>query len=215
MAKLLSFGGLRLRGKSGGFTFYELDGQTIMRKLPSPNHRNKTHPTPLQLLNRQRFREINAFLKPCKKVLNFGFQNQSTKGRKGMHCAFRDLVNKGYTFGQEPRIDPAYLKISEGPLLGPQEAQIIRSGKLIQINWGDNSGQGSSYFPDYCMVFILHPESGKYYWFKEAGTRSGLQAEISLSEKDLGKTWCVYLAFYRKKGTNSCLFSDSSYLGRV
>lgn len=76
MAKLLSFGGLRPQGKSGGFSFYEMDGQTIMRKLPSPNHRNKTHPTPLQLLNRQLFREINAFLKPIKPVLNFGFQIQ-------------------------------------------------------------------------------------------------------------------------------------------
>jgi hypothetical protein len=125
MAKVLSFGGLRLQGKSGGFTFYEMDGQTIMRKLPSPNHRNKTNPTPLQLLSRQRFREINAFLKPFKEVLNFGFQNQCTKSRQGIHCAFSDLVNKGYTFGREPRIDPAFLKISEGPLLAPEESQAI------------------------------------------------------------------------------------------
>lgn len=215
MAKLISFGGLKPQGKSGGFTFYELDGQTIMRKLPSSNHRNKTHPTPLQLLNRQRFREINAFLKPIKEVLNFGFQNQSTKSRKGVHCAFRDLVHKGYTFGQEPRIDPAYLKISKGPLLSPEEAQANRNGNLIEITWSDHSGKGSSFMPDYCAVLLLHPETGEYYWFKEAGTRTSMQAEITLSEKDMEKTWCVYLAFYRKKTADTYLFSDSKFLGRV
>jgi hypothetical protein len=215
MAKLLSFGGLRPQGKSGGFTFYDMDGQIIMRKLPSSNHRNKTHPTPLQLLNRQRFRDINAFLKPIKQVLNFGFQNQSIKSRKGIHCAFPDLVSKGYTFGQEPPIDPSYLKISKGPLLGPEEAKARRSGNLIHISWADNSGKGSSFMPDYCMVMILHPESGNYHWFAEAGIRANLQIEIPLSEKDMNKSWCVYLAFYRKKSTNSYLFSDSGYLGRV
>lgn len=215
MAKLLSFGGLIPNGKAGGFTFYEMNGQTIMRKLPSPNHRNKTHPTPLQLLNRQRFREINTFLKPFKEVLNFGYQNQSTKSRKGIHCAYGDLVNKGYTFGKEPRIDPSYLKISEGPLLGAEDTQAIRNENLIQITWRDNSGKGSSFMPDYCMVFMLHPESGDYYWFKGAGTRASLHAEISLSEKDLEKSWCVYLSFYRKNGANSFQFSDSTYLGRV
>ncbi|HSF53933.1 MAG TPA: DUF6266 family protein [Algoriphagus sp.] len=215
MAKLISFGGLIPNGKAGGFTFYELDGQTIMRKLPSSNHRNKTHPTPLQYLNRQRFREINTFLKPIKEVLNFGFQNQSTQSRKGIHCAFGELVNKGYTFGQEPRIDPSYLKISEGPILGVENSQAMRIGSRIEISWDDNSGKGSSFLPDYCMLFMLHPETGDYYWFKEAGTRSSLQAEITLSEKDLEKSWCVYLSFYRKKSATSYQFSDSAYLGRV
>lgn len=215
MAKLEGFGLLKPRGKSGGFTFYELDGETIMRKLPSGNHRNKTHPTPLQLLNRQRFREINAFLKQMKQVLNFGFQNQSTKSRKGIHCAFQYLLNKGYTFGHIPPIDPAYLKISEGPLLGAEEAQVIRSGNLIQLSWADSFGKGSSFMADYSMVFILDPESGKFHWFKEAGTRNNLRSTITLSDQDMEKSWCVYLAFYRKSGVNEYLFSDSCYLGRV
>lgn len=68
--------------------------------------------------------------------------------------------------------------------------------------------------PDYSMVLIFHPESGEYYWLKEAGTRASLQAAISLSERDLEKNWCVYLAFYRKKSADTYLFSDSAYLGR-
>jgi hypothetical protein len=65
------------------------------------------------------------------------------------------------------------------------------------------------------MLFILQSESGAYYWYKDAGTRSAMQAEITLSEKDLGKSWCVYLAFYRKKSTNTVQFSESKYLGIV
>lgn len=215
MAKLEGFGGLRPRGKSGGFTFYELDGETIMRKLPSGNHRNKTHPTPLQLLNRQRFRDVNAFLKPIKVVLNFGFQNQSTKSKKGIHCAFGHLVHQAFSYGQDPNIDPIFLKISEGPLLAPHEAKAIRNGNLIELGWNDQVDQGSTFMPDYCMILVLNPETRKFYWFKEAGTRAGGKASISLSANDLGKNWCVYLAFYRKKADGSYLFSDSRYLGKV
>ncbi|OOG72735.1 DUF6266 family protein [Algoriphagus sp. A40] len=215
MAKLVSFGGLRPKGKSGGFTFYELDGQTIMRSLPSPNHRNKTHPTALQLLNRQRFREINAFLKPIKKVLNFGFQNDSTHSKKGIHCAFGELVQKGYNFRQNPRIDPAYLKISKGPLLGPEDAQANRVENQIEITWADSSGKGTSFIPDYSMVLLFHPDTGEHHWKEKAGSRASLSVAITLSEKDLNKSWCVYLAFYRKTSSNPYLFSDSKYLGKV
>lgn len=215
MAKLAGFGGLRPRGKSGAFIFYELDGRTIMRSLPSHNHRNKTHPSALQLLNRQRFREINAFLKPIKKVLNFGFQNGSSTTKKGIHCAFGELVQQGYNFGQNPRIDPAYLKISKGPLLGPENAQANRVGNQIEITWSDSPGKGTSFMPDYSMMFLFHPETGEYHWLEKAGPRANLQANLTLTERDLEKAWCVYLTFYRKVNSETYLFSDSSYLGRV
>lgn len=215
MAKLIGFGGLKPRGKSGGFTFYELDGQTIMRSLPSSDHRNKTHPSPLQLLNRQRFREINAFLKPIKKVLDFGFQNEFIKSRRGKHCAFKELIQKGYNFGQNPRIDPAFLKISAGPLLGPEGAIAYRNENKIQITWEDLSDRGTSFMPDYSMVFLFHPESGQFHWLENAGSRASLVTSISLSEKDLEKQWFAYISFYRKVNSKTYLFSDSKYLGLV
>ncbi|WP_111672211.1 DUF6266 family protein [Algoriphagus litoralis] len=215
MAKIMSFGGLRPQGKSGGFTFYELDGQTIMRRLPTPNHRNKTHPSPLQLINRKRFKDINAFLKPFKQVLNFGFQNQSTLSKSGVHCAFKEFLQKGYNFGVNPPIDPAYLKISSGPLLGPENAEAKRNGNLIEIFWADNSEKGTSFMPEQAMVFLLHQDTGKFHWIKEANSRSKLQANLPLSEADLEKSWFVYLAFYRKVSSNSYLFSDSVFVGKV
>ena len=214
MAKLLGPGGINPQGKAGGFTFYHLNGQTIMRRLPS-SHRNKTHPTPLQLLYRQRFREVNAFLKPFKEVLNFGFQNQCTQSKRGTHCAYQDLVQRGYTFGQETPIDPAYLKISSGTLFGPEEVGITRDDLNIQLSWSDLDNQGSSFKRALVMVFLLHPETGNYYWFTNAGLSSDLSLSIQIKESDRGRNWCVYISFYRKIRMDRYAFSDSVYAGRV
>ena len=214
MAKLVGPGGIKPQGKTGGFTFYQLNGQTIMRRLPA-YHRNKTHPTPLQLIYRQRFKEINAFLKPFKEVLNFGFKNQSTQSRKGIHCAYQELVQKGYNFGQEPRIDPSYLKISSGHLLGPEEVGLSREDLDIRLTWKNQSEQGSSFLRSKVMTFLLHPETGKYYWFQEAGTSDQLELRIKIKETDIDRNWCVYLAFYRKRSTGKFEFSDSLYAGRI
>ena len=62
-------------GKVGGFTFYKLNGKTIMRSLPSAPHKNKTNPSPLQKVYQTRLKEINAYLRPLKRVLDFGYQN--------------------------------------------------------------------------------------------------------------------------------------------
>lgn len=215
MSILLHTGGIIPQGKLGQFTFYQLNGKTVMRRLPIGNHRNKTHPTPLQKLYRERFREVNAFLKPFKNVLNFGFQNQSTQTKKGMHCAFQNLVRKGYNFGMDPRIDPAYLKISEGGLLGPEEVELFREDRLIRIRWKENSQKGSAFLGGKLMLFLLHPESGNHHWFPEHGRMDQGQAVIELSQKDAEKSWCVYLSFYQELGRNRIVFSDSVYAGRI
>lgn len=215
MSILLQTGGIIPQGKSGQYTFYQLNGKTVMRRLPTGKHRNKTHPTPLQKLYRERFREVNAFLKPFKEVLNFGFQNQSSQTKKGMHCAFQSLVRKGYNFGEQPRIDPAYLKVSEGGLLGPEEVELSRENRLIRIRWKDNSQKGSTFLGGKLMLFLLHPESGNYHWFQDYGRMDQSQTMLELSVKDAEKTWCVYLAFYQEHSRGRIEFSDSVYAGRV
>lgn len=214
MAKLIGPGGINPNGKTGGFTFYQLNGQTIMRRLPS-SHRNKSHPTPLQLLYRQRFKEINAFLKPFKEVLNFGFQNQCTQSKKGIHCAYQELVQKGYLFGQVPPINPAYLKISSGNLFGPEGVGITRDDLYIQLSWSDLVNQGSSFKGALVMVFLLHPETGDHYWFTNAALSSDLSLRVQMKESDRVRNWCVYISFYQKIRIDRYAFSDSVYAGRV
>ncbi|MDF2158026.1 hypothetical protein [Algoriphagus sp. CAU 1675] len=214
MARLIGLGGFSPQGKSGGFTFYQLNGQTIMRRLPA-SHRNKTNPTSLQLLYRQRFKEINAFLKPFKEVLNFGFQNQCTQSKRGTHCAYQELVQRGYTFGQEPRIDPSYLKISAGSLLGPEEVKATKENQLIRLTWRDPSKQGSSFHPAQVLVFLLHLPSGSFYWFPEAGKSHHLELSVEVKETDQDKVWSVYLAFYRKVNPKKIDFSDSVFVQNI
>ncbi len=214
MAILTGPGGINPNGRAGGFVFYQLNGRTIMRRLPD-SHRNRTHPTPLQLLFRRRFKEINAFLAPFKRVLNFGFQNQCTQSKKGTHCAYQELAQKGYTFGQEPPIDPAYLKISSGTLLGPEEVGISRNDLSIQLSWRDQANQGSSFQRAMVMVFLLHPETGNHYWFTQAGHSTDLSLSVRIKDTDRDRSWCAYLCFYRKTRGDRFVFSDSVYGGRV
>lgn len=214
MAKLIGMAGLSPNGKVGGFTFYQMDGKTIMRRLPT-SHRNKTNPTPLQLLYRKRFKEVHAFLKPYKEVLNFGFQNQCTKSKKGIHCAYQHLVQKGYNFGDDPSIDPAYLKISSGPLLGPEGVEVSKEINSIWLKWQDQSEKGSSFRPIKLMVFLLNPESGKYYWFRDAGFSDRKELNVQINEFDQDRSWYVYLSFYRATNQEKYLFSDSVFAGII
>ncbi|MFC3417368.1 DUF6266 family protein [Algoriphagus hitonicola] len=70
------------QGKIGNLVFYSMNGKTVVRTRPSGTHRNKTHPSPLQLLQREKLKTINRFLKPLKRVLDFGYQEYLTQRKK-------------------------------------------------------------------------------------------------------------------------------------
>lgn len=214
MATLSDSSIIQPQGKVGGFTFYKLNGKIIMRSLPRAPHRNGTHPTPLQKVYQNRLKEVNAYLRPLSKVLDFGYHNYLDQ-KTGVNWAHTDLSTKGYNHTATPRINPAYLQISRGSLLGAESPLALRSEDGISISWKDNSWEGNAHEGDSVMILLNQPELQKHIWVKEACRRSELQVQVALVGANSEKEWEVYLAFHRPLHTKKLLISDSVYLGRV
>ena len=200
-------------GKVGGFTFYKLNGKIIMRSLPTGPHKNKTNPTPLQNISRSRLAEVNAYLSPLKLVLNFGYQNFLDQ-KTGVSWAHTDLSIKGYNHKANPRINPAYLQISRGNLVGAVEALAIRESNGIRLAWNDNSIEANASPSDRVSVLLNQPEMEKHLWLQEVGRRSDLSIVVPLTNENLAHEWEVYLVLHRPLNNKKILISDSQYLGR-
>ncbi|MDO8965052.1 DUF6266 family protein [Algoriphagus sp.] len=204
------------KGKIGNLVFYTLNGKTVVRSKPSPSHKNKHNPSPLQLIQREKLQTINTFLKPIKQALDFGYQEFLTQSKKGMHWAYSEINTKGYNHTKSPKIDPAFLRISKGNLLGPENAQATRNGNSILITWLDNSTEGKAQPSDETFILCYCSEEAKYIWTEIRFRRNSAQAIIELDSVKSPLSWHVYLAFsqlnIKKK---EYILSDSVYLGKV
>jgi hypothetical protein len=204
------------KGKIGNLVFYELNGKTVVRSRPSQNHKNKHNPSPLQLLQREKLKTINAFLKPIKRALDFGYQEFLTQSKKGMHWAYSELNTKGYNHTRAEKIDPAFLRISKGNLLGPDKPNLAKQDHAIVINWTDNSLEGKAQPTDETFILCYCPEQEKYIWPELKFRRNSGQAIIDLSPDQTNLTWHAYLAFSQVNiRTRKYILSDSVYLGMV
>ncbi|MDG1278842.1 MAG: DUF6266 family protein [Algoriphagus sp.] len=204
------------KGKLGNLVFYTLNGKTVVRSKPSGNHKNKFNPSPLQLIQREKLTTINGFLKPIKQVLNFGYQQFLTQSKKGMHWAFSELSAKGYNHTLETKVDPSFLKISKGNLLGPEDSQLRLEGGTIQITWKDNSFEGNARANDEVSVLCYNVEEKRYKWFQGLTRRNAIQAQVPF-DIELGRgSWHIYLIFAQENAkTRQYLLADSVYLGRI
>lgn len=201
------------KGKVGNLVFYTLNGKTVVRSKPSQKQNN---PSPLQLIQREKLTTINAFLKPVKRVLDFGFQEFMTQSKKGIHWAFSEINTKGYNHLREPKIDPAFLRISKGNLLGPESPQLTKKGSTLEITWNDNSTEGKAQASDETFVLCYCPEELKHIWPQSKFRRSSGKAVIELGSSQASCNWYVYVAFSQLNlKTGKHLLSDSLYLGRV
>ncbi|UZD24561.1 DUF6266 family protein [Algoriphagus halophytocola] len=214
MATLSDTSVIQPQGKVGGFTFYKLNGKIIMRSLPRAPHKNGTNPTPLQKVYQNRLAEVNDYLRPLSRVLDFGYQNYLDQ-KTGMNWAHTNVSTKGYNHKANPRINPAFLQISRGSLLGAESPLAFRTEEGISISWKDNSLEGNASEGDSVMILLNQPELQKHIWIKEAGRRNELQALVQLDAVDSENEWEVFLAFHRPLNTKKIIISDSIYLGRV
>lgn len=204
------------KGKLGNLVFYTLNGKTVVRSRPTHTHKNKKNPSPLQLIQREKLTTINAFLKPIKLALDFGYQEFLTQSKKGIHWAYSEINTKGYNHTREPKIDPAYLRISKGALLGPEKSKAEREANGIVVSWVNNSAEGKAQSTDEAFILCYCPEEKKYIWPEERFRRNSGQAVIGLNPEQSLLTWHIYLAFSQQNiRTKKYILSDSVYLGRV
>ena len=131
-----------------------------------------------------------------------------------MNWAHTDLATKGYNHQANPRINPAYLQISKGSLVGAVDASASREGEEIKIIWADNSMEANANPSDQVSILLNQPEIQKHLWLQNIAKRKDLSVSIPLSPEKLNMEWELYLVFYRPQNNKRLLISDSQYLGR-
>ncbi len=142
--------------------------------------------------------------------------NFSPKVKRECIWAFSELSAKGYNHTLETKVDPSFLKISKGNLLGPEDSQLRLEGGTIQISWKDNSFEGNARANDEVSVLCYNVEEKRYKWFQGLTRRNAIQAQVPF-DIELGRgSWHIYLTFAQENAkTKRYLLADSVYLGRI
>ncbi|MFD1629704.1 DUF6266 family protein [Pseudopedobacter beijingensis] len=123
-------------GKVGSIVGYQLNGQTIIRGLPTVVRRK---PTALTLLNRSRMKVVSQFLKPLKPVIDFGYKNTAPRGSRvgafqsAQSYTFRNAID--YDENNVPYVNPEKVLVFRGNLMEPSLLVVTREENTIHIQW--------------------------------------------------------------------------------
>ncbi len=156
-------------GKVGGIVGYQLNGQNIIRSLPTVIKRK---PTALTLLNRERMKAVSQFLRPLKRVIDFGYKNVAPKGSRvgtfqlAQSYTFKNAIDYGEN--NMPYVNPEKLMIFRGDLMPPPRFEVIREGDTLHFTWDKDL---CTTMRAVLLVLAYVPEEGMF-WFEEGGAKA-------------------------------------------
>lgn len=185
-------------------------GMDVMRSRPKSSGSN---PTPLQLLQRQKF------------ALAIKFQNalRSMQSRLyGERSGVRSRVNlaAGYLLKEvvaeqngEAVLMMNKVIITKGDLTGFQNLTVVAgSNQTLVFDWEDNSNQMLAQSTDIFCTAVFEEESGIFNVQEGPEQRDATQATLALPDNWSGKTVHVYAFFQNVAQNKAC---NSLYLGTV
>lgn len=185
-------------------------GMDVMRSRPKSSGSN---PTPLQLLQRQKF------------ALAIKFQNalRSMQSRLyGENSGVRSRVNlaAGYLLKEvvaeqngEAVLVMNKVIITKGDLTGFQNLTVAAgSNQTLVFDWEDNSSQMLAQSTDIFCTAVFEEESGVFNVQEGPEQRDATQATLALPDNWSGKTVHVYAFFQNAAQNKAC---NSLYLGTV
>lgn len=194
-------------GKAGSFIGYKLNGQDIIRGIP---RKRKKKPGKLEQANRDKFAQMQAWLKPLLDFLRVGF--------KGYAPTFQGFVaaksyNSKHAFKQNEDgtyfVDPALALVSFGALTLPQTMSMERKDDKIVITWSTNGHFNSI---DVAMVLAYIPETDEVEYDMAAAKRYTGTAVLAMPRQSEGHEVHVYIAFVAYDHSSQ---SNSYYLGAI
>jgi len=194
-------------GKAGSFIGYKLNGQDIIRGIP---RKRKKKPGKLEQANRDKFAQMQAWLKPLLDFLRVGF--------KGYAPTFQGFVaaksyNSKHAFKQNEDgtyfVDPALALVSFGALTLPQTMSMERKDDKIVITWSTNGHFNSI---DVAMVLAYIPETDEVEYDMAAAKRYTGTAVLAMPRQSEGHEVHVYIAFVAYDHSAQ---SNSYYLGAI
>ena len=194
-------------GKAGSIIGYKLNGQDIIRGLP----RSRTkEPTEKEQANRDKFAQLQAWLKPLLGYLRIGFKNYAptfqgfvaAKSYNSKH-AFRQNEDGSFF------IDPSLALVSFGSIPLPQTMSMEKKGNDIIITW---STEESHLDYNHAMVLAYAPTTRSVTGDSSIAKRRTGSAVLPIWKAPKEHELHVYLAFLANDYNGQ---SNSHYLGSV
>ncbi len=204
------FGGFS--GRVGGVVGYNIGGEDLLRKRP--RKKKDRVPSVKQREQREKFRLVMDFLKPIKGVVGvyFGFRH---KAQSRFNIAVGYNLSNAIAVNPEGNFELDYTKVlvTKGDLRGMESGTIeaVAEG-TVQLNWTDNSGQGSATADDWVLAIAYSEEQDLFQVFYHVGTRGEGRASITVPayfrERKL-HVWATLVS------ADDVMPAISSYLGTV
>lgn len=200
-----SFSGLV--GPVVGATFR---GKNVMRSRP---RKSKKKATSGQLAQRLRFAAVTHFLTPAKDILSEYFGTPfDAKSRYNLATSYH--LQEAVEFdGTEAFILYNRALFSRGTLLAPQNlVAATQAGGVLELDWTDNSEQGSAKATDKLLVVVFEPVMATYEFYLNAGSRGDGTAAITLPAYLAGvqvQAWAFMAS------ADDVLKTTSQYLGEL
>lgn len=205
-------------GRIGNVLFYQVNGQTFVRKKPGA----RTSPTTrLQTYHQAAFALVQKFLSPVSKELEIGFGEFRKGAKRGIDRA-KSLMLKNAVLPTEgvPVLLPEKMIVSSGDLTPPQGGICtkLESGKY-SIQWVQNSWVGSARDSDKSFVVVYDTLACRVFSVQGARYRKDKSqlVELPWSLSNTGPSGSgvyLYFSFYsERKGKK--VFSDSVCLGQL
>lgn len=199
-------------GRLGNVVFYRVKGQNRARSLPRVTKR-KRKPSPEQAAQRSKFKLIQQWLRPVKRLVRLGFGNDAspkTGHNVAMSYNMRHAIidNDG-----EFSVDPAAFRFSAGPLTSPVNAQVSLGDGELHFTWDKPDIQAT--LGDARTLLLAYNVRNGYGYDKIYGASFDLCADtldLGFLNCRIGDTCYAYMAFINAVTGE---VSDSVYAGTV
>ncbi|MGN7205125.1 DUF6266 family protein [Pedobacter sp. SAFR-022] len=197
-------------GSVGNFTFYELNGQTVVRKKAT----FKDKPTAAQLSARGSMKTLMNFLTRIKPMLKAGYINQS-RGTVRSYFNLAMSYNLRHALKLEEGsyvIDYTKVRLSEGSSPAAEEAAVSLNPTGLTFSWQADATLGWSIQHDQAMMMAYFPDEESGIYQTSGARRMAGQDVLPLPASFLNKRMEVYLGFV---SDDRLAVSTSQYLGRI
>ena len=191
---------------------YNWRGEDLLRK--APKKRPKGSGTDKQREQREKFALVMGFLTPVQDVVSKYFgSNQRSKSRFNLAMGYNLThavleVTPGTYALDYPRV-----LLTKGSLRGMESGSVAaQAGRVLELSWTDNSGQGSAAADDLVLVVVYSESQGLFQEFDPAALRGEATVQLTMPTYFSGEevqVWASMLSADRK------VAAISSYLGAV
>jgi hypothetical protein len=170
-------------------------GKDIIRSRPARGNRTPTEP---QLEQRLKFTETSRFMYPIRPLLSRFFGEKSRSSSPFNNATSYYLTQVVSVSGDTLSIDFNKVLLSKGDLTGVASPTRTLTTNVLEVNWTDNSTQGTASGDDLLTVGVYSPVFGDWMVFQDAAERIEATVSLSLPTDWEGEQLYVY-AFFRKK----------------